>query len=145
MKRLILILTLISSSALGQKIINNVVDNGLTEESDPLSIRLDGTSTPSADIPLGDNKLTGVKTPTDNADAATKAYVDGAVATWAQFAATTNVDMGGANSITNIDYGEYISWGPNGAGFSFLSATQAVSRFWTGSAFSNKYWNMVSD
>lgn len=37
---------------------------------------LDGTSTPTADITLGNHKLTNVATPTLSGDAATKGYVD---------------------------------------------------------------------
>ena len=39
---------------------------------------LDGTSTPTADITLGNHKLTNVATPTLSGDAATKGYVDSA-------------------------------------------------------------------
>lgn len=40
---------------------------------------LDGTSTPTADIPFGGHKVTNLGTPTVSADAATKGYVDTAL------------------------------------------------------------------
>lgn len=40
---------------------------------------LDGTSTPTADIPFGGHKATNLGTPTVSADAATKGYVDTAL------------------------------------------------------------------
>lgn len=42
---------------------------------------LDGTSVPTADIPMGSHKITGVATPTASGDAATKGYVDSQVST----------------------------------------------------------------
>jgi hypothetical protein len=41
-------------------------------------ITKDGQTTITANIPFNSKKITGLGTPTDNADAATKAYVDGA-------------------------------------------------------------------
>jgi len=43
-------------------------------------ITRDGQTTPTANIPLGGNKITGLGTPTNAGDAATKAYTDNAVA-----------------------------------------------------------------
>ena len=42
-------------------------------------LKLDGTSTPTADITMGSHKVTNVASPTDNADAVNKEYVDGKV------------------------------------------------------------------
>lgn len=42
-------------------------------------LKLDGTSTPTADITMGSHKVTNVASPTDNADAVNKDYVDGKV------------------------------------------------------------------
>lgn len=57
----------------------------------------DGQSTPTANIPLGGFKLTGLGTPTADGDAATKAYVDGAAASIVNFtvrgASTANVNL----------------------------------------------------
>ena len=51
--------------------------DGLSDNDHPQYIEKDGTTSDvSADIPLNNNKLTGVKDPTDNQDAATKKYVD---------------------------------------------------------------------
>ena len=42
-------------------------------------LKLDGTSTPTANITMGSHKVTDVATPTENADATNKEYVDGKV------------------------------------------------------------------
>ena len=42
-------------------------------------LKLDGTSTPTANITMGSHKVTNVASPTDNADAVNKEYVDGKV------------------------------------------------------------------
>jgi hypothetical protein len=47
---------------------------------------LDGTSTPTADIPFGGHKATNLGTPTVSADAATKGYVDTKVLSYATLA-----------------------------------------------------------
>ena len=50
------------------------------------------------------------------------------------------------NGGVNLSYGEFVYWGGStNVGFGFLSATQACVRFWTGSAISNTYMNMVSE
>ena len=43
--------------------------------------RLDQMATPTADVSFGSKKITSLATPTTNTDAATKAYVDGAITT----------------------------------------------------------------
>lgn len=53
-----------------------VADPAATDDL-PDYLRLDGTTEPTADIPFGGNKLTDLGEPNDDADAATKAYVDG--------------------------------------------------------------------
>ena len=50
---------------------------------------LDGTSTPTADIPMGGHKLTNLATPTASADAASKGYVDTALTAKASLASPT--------------------------------------------------------
>ena len=47
---------------------------------------LDGTSTPTADIPFGGHKATNLGTPTVSADAATKGYVDSKLLSYATLA-----------------------------------------------------------
>lgn len=49
----------------------------------------DGSIVPTADLPMGSHKITGLGTPTANADAATKGYVDTAI-TNASAPATTS-------------------------------------------------------
>ena len=60
--------------------------------------------TPSADLAMGNNKITGLAAPTANADAATKQYVDNAVVGSLQikggFNATTGVIDGGTDNLT---------------------------------------------
>ena len=60
--------------------------------------------TPSADLAMGSNKITGLSNPTANADAATKQYVDNAVVGSLQikggFNATTGVIDGGTDNLT---------------------------------------------
>jgi len=60
--------------------------------------------TPSADLAMGSNKITGLAAPTANADAATKQYVDNAVVGSLQikggFNATTGVIDGGTDNLT---------------------------------------------
>ena len=60
--------------------------------------------TPSADLAMGSNKITGLSAPTANADAATKQYVDNAVVGSLQikggFNATTGVIDGGTDNLT---------------------------------------------
>ena len=60
--------------------------------------------TPSADLAMGNNKITGLSAPTANADAATKQYVDNAVVGSLQikggFNATTGVIDGGTDNLT---------------------------------------------
>ena len=60
--------------------------------------------TPSADLAMGNNKITGLAAPTANADAATKQYVDNAVVRSLQikggFNATTGVIDGGTDNLT---------------------------------------------
>lgn len=51
---------------------------------------LDGSSTPTADIPMGNHKLTNVASPTLSGDAATKGYVD-------------NADTSLSNTISTLD------------------------------------------
>lgn len=66
-------------------------------------IRLDGTTTATADIPLGSNKLTGVASGTASTDAVNKGQLDAAVAglTWKD--PVTAKDYLGTRTITQID------------------------------------------
>jgi len=63
--------------------------------------------TPSADLAMGNNKITGLAAPTANADAATKQYVDNAVVGSLQikggFNATTGTIDGGTTNLTEND------------------------------------------
>ena len=64
-------------------------------------LKLDGTSTPTADITMGSHKVTNVATPTDNSDAVNKEYADSAV----NKLGTVYLKLDGTNSPTTD-----ISW-----------------------------------
>ena len=65
-------------------------------------IKKDGTTADiSADIPLNNNKLTGVTDPTANQDAATKKYVDN---TESKFGGTGADGVGAITGDTNLDF-----------------------------------------
>ena len=49
----------------------------------------DGSVVPTADLPMGSHKITGLATPTASGDAATKGYVDSAITTASAPATTT--------------------------------------------------------
>lgn len=69
---------------------------------DTLYIKRDGTNAPTANIPFGGNKITNLGTPTANADAATKLYVDNAVGSGGpQFTAGDGLVMATGN-ILNV-------------------------------------------
>ena len=82
-----------------------IVLDGTAQKRKPgneIPINLLGT--PSADLAMGSNKITGLSNPTANADAATKQYVDNAVVGSLQikggFNATTGVIDGGTDNLT---------------------------------------------
>ena len=82
-----------------------IVLDGTTQKrkaGNEIPINLLGT--PSADLAMGNNKITGLSAPTANADAATKQYVDNAVVGSLQikggFNATTGVIDGGTDNLT---------------------------------------------
>jgi len=55
----------------------NYVDTTfISSETDPDSIHLDGSNTPTANIPMGTNRITGLGEPLASQDGATKNYVD---------------------------------------------------------------------
>jgi hypothetical protein len=69
--------------------------------------RLDQMATPTADVALGANKITGVADPTNPQDAATKAYVDAArqgldVKASVRAATTANITLSGAQTIDGV-------------------------------------------
>lgn len=63
---------------------------------------LDGTSTPTADIPMGGHKLTNLATPTVSADATTKGYVDTALTAKAALASPTFTGTPTAPTVNNV-------------------------------------------
>lgn len=68
--------------------------------------RLDQMATPTADVALGGMKITGLANPTSAQDAATKAYVDGAVngTDWKQSVRiATTANLGALSGLTAID------------------------------------------
>lgn len=77
----------------------------------------DGQSTPSANIPMGGYKITGLGTPTSAADAVTKAYADAlasgtrvtvAAATTANVNLSTDIDAGSTLDGATLSEGEVI-------------------------------------
>jgi hypothetical protein len=52
-------------------------------------LEIDGSIVPTADLPMGSHKITGLATPTLSADAATKGYTDSALALKANLASPT--------------------------------------------------------
>lgn len=79
------------------------------------TINLSALAAPTADVSMGNYKLTNVATPTSTTDAANKGYVDAAVEglTWktaANLFATTNVALTGSTGTLDIDtYGALTS------------------------------------
>ena len=68
---------------------------------------LDGSSTPTANIPMGNHKLTNVATPTLSGDAATKGYVDNADTSLSNTISTLDnavVKLAGSQTITGDKY-----------------------------------------
>lgn len=63
---------------------------------------LDGTSTPTADITLGNHKLTNVATPTLSGDATTKGYVDSALLLKADLASPTFTGTPTAPTVASV-------------------------------------------
>ena len=69
----------------------------------------DGSVVPTADLPMGSHKITGLATPTASGDAATKGYVDSAITTASAPATTTtpghvivgtNINVDGTGTIS---------------------------------------------
>lgn len=79
------------------------------------TINLSALAAPTADVAMGNYKITGLATPTASTDAANKGYVDAAVEglTWktaAQLFASSNVALTGSTGTLNIDtYGALTS------------------------------------
>ena len=82
-----------------------VSDGAVTRKILSSNIPLNDFAAPDGDIAMGTNKITGLGTPTANADAATKLYVDNAVTGGLQFKgsfnATTGAISGGSDNLTS--------------------------------------------
>jgi hypothetical protein len=82
-----------------------VSDGAVTRKILSSNIPLNDFAAPDGDIAMGSNKITGLGTPTSNADAATKLYVDNAVTGGLQFKgsfnASTGAISGGSDNLTS--------------------------------------------
>jgi hypothetical protein len=65
-------------------------------------ITRDGQSTPTANIPMGSYKITGLGTPTTGTDAATKAYADGLVVKIADYGTVGYKSVSGGSTATVV-------------------------------------------
>ena len=63
----------------------------------------DGSVVPTADLPMGSHKITGLATPTASGDAATKGYVDSAITTASAPATTTTPGYVIVGANINVD------------------------------------------
>ena len=109
---------------------------------------LDGTSTPTADIPFGGHKATNLGTPTVSADAATKGYVDTKLTTYATLASPVFTGNPEAPTQATTDNGTKIA--TTGFVYAVLQAMYPVGSVYIGtqntcpmSAFFGT-WTLVS-
>ena len=106
----------LATKTTGVDITGNITVSGTVDGVDvatigPLAqnaLQKDGTVTPTADLPMGGFKLTGLGTPTANTDAVTKTYVDNLVAAGIAYhapvrlASTANLSAAYANGSSGV-------------------------------------------
>ncbi len=82
-----------------------VSDGTATRKILSSNIPLNDFAAPDGNIAMGSNKITGLATPTANADAATKLYVDNAVTGGLEFKGSFNADSGAISGGGNLTSG----------------------------------------